>query len=240
MIYFYEGIPGSGKSLDIARTVCDALRNGKNVISNLCIDTEKIKPKKGKELGHFIFVSDNDWLNNSFYKYSKDGRRMGADDSMGYSYIKGLEWFSKNFHKFKSDGTVYEHQTLLVLDECHKIFNPRSWNRKDRLAWIDFFSEHRHMGYDCILSSQQDKKVDKQIAGLFQTRVFHKDMRVYGIKGFILAMLFGGHLFVRVESVYNSDKRKDVYLGAHYTPAFKYKKYYCLYKSTCHDYVATE
>lgn len=205
MIYFYTGTPGSGKSLHIAKTIYEKLRNGVNVISNVNIDVSKIPLKNGKPLGAFIYVPFNDWYNNAYYKVDKYGHYTPCTDV--FSYIDGLYNFSKMYHVTGYDGKMKEHQTLLVLDECQELFNPRSWNKKDRLIWIRFFRIHRHLGYDCLLSSQDDKSIDKQIRPVLQTQVLHRKLSNYKLFGKILSFPFGGNLFICIESMYGMAKK---------------------------------
>lgn len=201
----FTGVPGSGKSYHTARVIYDALRAGRNVISNLNINTSIIHPKSDKKpLGEFIYVPNAQWLESGIYESSKMGGRF---PSSVYSYIYGLENFALQFHRRNKKGQMMEHQTLLILDECQTIFNPRSWNRKDRLSWIEFFTVHRHYGFDVILITQNDKMIDKQIRGVIESQVLHRNVSKYKWLGKLLAMPFGGNLFVCIKSMYGMSKK---------------------------------
>lgn len=235
MMYMYDGVPGSGKSLHLARAVHDALRNGRNVIANFEFRDDLVKPKKGKEKGKFIYIPNSELLNNSFYRM--DGtknryRRKEPLKDMGYSAIVGLEGFARNFHAKNPIGDIEEHQTLLCIDECQDIFNTRTWNRADRLAWCSFFRLHRHLGYDCILSSQDDKVVDKQIRAVLQTRILHRNVKTLKTLGFFLWLLCGMDLFCETESIY-SIKGKGGHIRTSY---HKGRKYYKYYRSTAYTF----
>lgn len=204
-IVCYTGVPGSGKSYHVARCIYDALRSGKNVISNLNINTNLIFPRSNKKpLGSFIYIPNNEWLNSSIYEVSKMGYKI---QSSIFSYIYGLENFALQFHKRNKKGQIYEHQTLIVLDECQTIFNPRSWNKKDRLKWIEFFTVHRHFGFDVILVTQNDMMIDKQIRGVLETQVLHRNVSKYKKLGKLIAAPFGGNLFICIESMYGMSKK---------------------------------
>lgn len=204
----YTGVPGSGKSYHTARRIYDALRSGVNVISNLNINTSIIPPKSSKKaLGSFIYVPNAQWINSSIFLKSPIGGKSICNDT--FSYIYGLENFALQFHKRNKKGQIFEHQTLIILDECQTIFNPRSWNKKDRLQWIEFFTMHRHFGFDVILVTQNDKMIDKQIRGILETQVLHRNISKYKLLGKILAAPFGGNLFMCIKSMYGMSKKES-------------------------------
>lgn len=234
MIYMFDGVPGSGKSLHLAREVVNALRSGKNVIANFDFRDDLVKPRKNKSLGQFIRVSNDELLNNYIYQKKGIDYRKAPSRDMGFSALLGLEGFARNYHRKNADGDILEHQTLICIDECQDIFNTRTWNRADRLAWCSFFRMHRHMGYDVILASQDDKVVDKQIRAVLQTRITHRNVKNLKTFGFILWLLAGRDLFAESESIY-SIKGKAGHVNTKYTKGRKYYKYY---RSTAYNFTA--
>ena len=56
LIYFYTGVPGSGKSYHMAVTIYRYLSRGKNVISNFLVNYDQVKCKNP---GKFIYVSNS-------------------------------------------------------------------------------------------------------------------------------------------------------------------------------------
>ena len=77
----FDGVPGSGKSLHLAREVVNALRKGKNVIANFDFNYDLVKPRKNKSLGQFIRVSNDELLNNYIYqKKGTDYRKAPSRD----------------------------------------------------------------------------------------------------------------------------------------------------------------
>lgn len=238
MIYMFDGVPGSGKSLHLAREVVNALRNGKNVIANFDFRDDLVKPKRGRQKGAFIRVSNDELLNNYFYKKDKINNdeycRKSPSKDMGFSALLGLEGFARNFHERNKNGDIKEHQTLICIDECQDIFNTRTWNRADRLDWCSFFRMHRHLGYDCILASQDDKVVDKQIRAVLQSRVTHRNVKNLKVIGFFLWLLAGCDLFCESESIY-SIKGKAGHVRTSYKKGRKYYKYY---RSTAYTFKA--
>ncbi len=109
--------------------------------------------------------------------------------------------FSKKTLKRSKEG-----QCLIVIDECHRIFNSRFSSNKNRLAWLDFFSVHRQFGFDCYLVAQWDKQIDRQIRALFEYEIKHRKGNNMGNIGFILSLFFGT-FFVRMENWYGSGQR---------------------------------
>lgn len=227
MIHYYTGVPGSGKSLHCASVIYKALRNGKNVISNFEVDTSLIKPLKGKPVGQFIYMSSDEILDNHYYTRERNCKRKPINEKK-FTVFDGLYGFAENFHLKDEKGEFIEHQTLLIIDECQIYFNSRSWNRSDRLSWIDFFRQHRKKGYDCILVSQDDKCIDKQIRSVLQTQFLHRNVANYKWFGKLLSWLCGGHLFICIASLYGMSSKKESRLYSFY---FTGKKYFNFYNS---------
>lgn len=93
-----------------------------------------------------------------------------------------IDYAVKNHKKGK------EGQTLLIIDECPKIFNSREYIRSDRMEWIKFFQVHRHFGYNIILVSQNDRLIDRQIRAFVEYDVKHRKLNNYGFIGVILSI----------------------------------------------------
>lgn len=233
MIHFFTGTPGSGKSLHMAMLMDKQLRKGKNVIANFEINENTYKRFNRKhpgKLGHFIYVSNTELLTNA-YKPRIDGRRKIEPPKDSFSYIDGLYGYAQNFHKRNARGQITEGQTLLVLDECQDLFNPRSWNRKDRLKWCSFFREHRKYGYEVYLISQDDKIVDKQIRAILQYEYVHRCINNYKLSGRILGFIAGGRMFVYVKKMYGVRSKDAKVKSKFFTGQTKYYEYYDSYKT---------
>lgn len=169
MVYLYSGTPGSGKSLHMARDICDIMQYQKDalIIGNFPVNLAKIKHCKGT----YLFV-DNDELNPEMLK----------DQSR--------EYFKT--HRFQ-EGAI-----KLYIDECQLVFNAREWNIKGRAEWLSFFTQHRHLGYDIYLVAQFDRMVDRQIRSLIEYEVIHRRVSNIGIGGKVFSLVSGGKLFVAV------------------------------------------
>lgn len=233
MIHFFTGTPGSGKSLHMAMLMDKQLRKGKNVIANFEINErtyKKFNKKHPGRLGQFIYVSNTEWLTNA-YRPKMEGRKRIELPKDAFSYIDGLYGYAQNFHKRNARGQIIEGQTLLVLDECQDLFNPRSWNRKDRLKWCSFFREHRKYGYEVYLISQDDKVIDKQIRHILQYEYTHRCINNYKLSGRILGFLMGGKLFVYVKRMYGIRSKDSKVKSKFFTGQQKYYEYYDSYKT---------
>lgn len=89
--------------------------------------------------------------------------------------------FSSENHKPKK-----EDQTLVVIDEAHILFNSRGFNVKERIKWLQFLALSRHYGYDFILITQNDRAIDRQVRGLIEYNVKHRNLAGFGVKGWLL------------------------------------------------------
>ena len=115
-------------------------------------------------------------------------------------------WKGKKFH---------EGHIKLFLDESQLMFNARSWSQQGRSEWLQFFTQHRKYGYDIYLIAQFDRMIDRQIRSLIEYEVIHRKVSNYGFFGWILSLIFGGKLFVAVESWYPLSQKigSSFYIG---------------------------
>lgn len=187
MIRLYSGTPGSGKSLHNARDIITRSKFGEPVIGNFECDLHSYKKAK-------YTYCPNDKLTPDFLReYSRqffNGRRPGAKD----------------------EGSI-----LLVIDECQLMFNSREWQRENRNQWLEFFTQHRKLGYDITLIAQFDRMIDRQIRSLIEYEFIHRKLSNFGFKGWVLSLLMGGNTFVAVQMWYPLKER----LGAEFIHARK-------------------
>lgn len=189
MIHLYSGTPGSGKSYHATEKIFYRLRAKKNVIANYPISLDNCS------YSFFGF-----WLKKLFKNYSPRKKKLGRFDYVdnGHLTVEFLKQYAKENHKGHK-----EHETLVVIDECGIMFNPRTFTQADRLEWIQFFSLHRHYGYDFILISQSDRMVDRQIRSFFEYNHQHRNVGNFKLFGKILALFCGGSLFTDVTVFYS-------------------------------------
>ncbi len=153
MIEFYSGTPGSGKSYHAVLRMVQKLRRSSHntVISNVAMDFSSVKGCRGQ----FYYV---------------------PNETLTVDYL--IE-FARQHHDFTGNVKEVEGQTLVVIDECQVFFNPREFSKKDRLPWVNFFTMHRHLGFNFILISQFDRLVDRQIRNNFEYEVAHRKCNNY-------------------------------------------------------------
>lgn len=129
-----------------------------------------------------------------------------------------IDWSIKNLEPRK------EGQALIIIDECQLIFNAREWqSSKNRMAWIQFFTQHRKFGYNIILITQYDRMVDRQIRALVEYEVVHRKINNYKMGRFLPCSAF-----VAVSKWYgiNEIVSRDFFIYKK-----KYSKLYDSYKS---------
>lgn len=224
MIYFVNGRPGGGKSLAMAELIYKQLRHGRNVIANFDINMDYFKRCRHPEkLGKFIYVTNAELTTQAYRNIDQKTKR--------YSYIDGLWGFALNFHDFTIKGNKFERQTLIVLDECAGLFNSRTFNARDRLTWLDFFSKHRKLGYTVYLIAQDDSQLDKQVREMFHKQIECRCVTSMKLFGKFLALLCGGNLFIRITRDYTLMKPMRKKDSKEYSQFYTGRKFYNFYDS---------
>ena len=123
--------------------------------------------------------------------------------------------YALKHHKIGKEG-----QCLVVIDECQVIFNCRDFGRKDRNAWVQFFAQHRKLGFNIILITQSDRMIDKQIRALVEEEVKHRKLNNAGLGGMIISLTmrtwfiaisywYGGNKLVTGKSIFAYSKKYE-------------------------------
>ncbi len=174
MIVLYSGTPGSGKSLDSARTISHWVRRGDPVICNFPVNVSAIKTRREKR---FYFWPNEELSPERLVAFSRD-------------YFDG--------------GQCREDAILLLIDEAQLLFNAREWSAKGRSRWTWFFTMHRHFGYFIILCAQFDRMLDRQLRSLIEYEYIHRKVTNLGARGIFLSFLLLSpmNLFVKVKVWY--------------------------------------
>ena len=146
MIYLYTGTPGSGKSYHSIEDILGYLWTKRNVIANFPFIIKDKEKKKG-------------WKDRYLYW---DNENITVDNLVKKSFEMG--WYGK------------EKRCLLIIDEAGAKFNSRDWNTdsKGRQQWINFFSQHRKLGYTIIIVTQDDRMIDRQIRNMAEYEIKHR------------------------------------------------------------------
>lgn len=188
MIELFSGTPGSGKSFHATQKMYYLLRSRKNVICNYDISLDACRKN------FFQF-----WLSKILRIDCKGSKKIGRfeylnNQELTVSYLKE---YARKYHNRRKEG-----QTTVFIDECGIMFNPRTFAQKDRIEWIEFFSLHRHYGFDFVLISQSDRMLDRQIRAFVEYEHKHRKANNFGIGGVILGLLCMGSVFVDVKLWY--------------------------------------
>jgi len=192
MIKLYSGTPGSGKSLHVAKDIYKRLNRNKVHPNVIANFIINDKMIKGKK-AKFIY---------------KDNSELTVDFLVSYAY--------------KNHKVGKENQTLVVVDECQVIWNAREWqNNNDRMSWIKFFSQHRHLGFNFILITQNDRMIDKQIRALIEYQCVHRK-----VNNFKIGALMPFPTFVSIERWYGINEKLN---SEFFTYTKKWGKFYDSY-----------
>lgn len=174
MIYFYSGTPGSGKSLHVAKDIYYRLNKNKKYPNVICNFTINLNMIKNKK-AKFTYKDNSDLTVEFLMKYALENHTLGI-----------------------------ENQTLVVVDECSVIWNSREWQGagEERKNWLKFFVQHRKLGYNFILISQNDRQIDRQIRSLFEYEVKHRK-----VNNFKIGQLFPMATFAAISYWYGVNER---------------------------------
>lgn len=152
MLYLYTGSPGSGKSYHVAVDIYNRLTRHRHKRVIANFKVDLSKIKKCK--GEYIY---------------KDNSELTVDYLINFARKKHIQGI--------------ENQTLLIFDEAQIKFNSREWQIKgqDRMKWIEFFSQHRKLGYNIIMVTQFDRMIDRQIRSLVEYELKHRKVNNFKI-----------------------------------------------------------
>lgn len=182
MIRLYSGLPGSGKTYSSLRLMRRAVSR-KPVFSNIMLSDA------------FFVKGRRDYRDNyHFYDFNEHMLEPG-----------GLVAFSRDYFAGRK---VVEGGILLVVDEAQMFFNSRTWNGRERMDWLSFFSYHRHYGYDVLLITQSDRMLDRQLRMLIEYETVHRKVTNFNILFNVLAWLtFHRAMFVAVDYWHGARQR---------------------------------
>ena len=160
MIELYQGTPGSGKSATAMNMVANALKDGKKIATNFRL-VEGWAERLVETLPYWKRSEEK------AIKYWENAFFVGSHETV-------MQLSEKTSGK--------EGQGLLVIDEAQLIFNSRAW--KDNFGYIEFFTQHRKLGWDVLLVAHSAEMIDKQIRPLIEFEsVFRniKNIKMFGV-----------------------------------------------------------
>ena len=201
-ISLIKGPPGAGKSYEcVVYHVIPALKERRKVVTNIPLNIEHFKKIMGDDIEELIDVHPFDFESGG---HGKRPSLQHPDD-----YIKYQEWRNE-----KGQGCLF------ILDECHFIFplNGRGKAQTDLAErQVEFFSGHRHYGFDFIFLTQSDKKINRLIREDIELCFQVRKNRAMGDSSYIRYLFYYGE--GRRNGLLDQDTRKYE------------KKYFSFYKS---------
>jgi zona occludens toxin (predicted ATPase) len=185
VIYLVTGPPGSGKSFYAMRKLAEAIDGGKMAATN--VELVDGWPEKIAGLNKVRYL-----VPGMRRRRAEEFRRrvlVSADPLEVISTRLGEE------HKGEGRG-------VMVLDEAHNWMNSRTWSAAGRDTIIKFFTQHRKLGWDVYLLTQDADMLDKQVRTLFEVHIHLRNMRNARVMG---VRLFPFNFFLAVHTWHSSD-----------------------------------
>ncbi|MBT1071626.1 zonular occludens toxin domain-containing protein [Pelotalea chapellei] len=167
MIEIAQGTPGSGKSaVAVARAIMHLKKGGVVAANFSLVDGWADEVSKRNFLGKFS-PSHRQKIASSLYP------RFYRVNSV--SAIRKIDPRKQAVHLYKDKGGYSEGSGLLIIDECQLVFNSRKWGKN--MDWIEFFTQHRKLGWNVILIAHSIEMVDSQIRPLAEYASTFRNMQ---------------------------------------------------------------
>lgn len=168
MIEIQQGTPGSGKSaVAVARAISHLLDGGVVAANFSLVDGWADVVARQNLIARFR----DDFR---FKRASSLYHRFFRVDSL--SAIKNIDPKSLAVgNQATSEGQYREGQGLLLLDEAQLIFNSRRWEKN--FDWIEFFTQHRKLGWNVVLIAHMMEMIDTQIRPLIEYESRFRNLR---------------------------------------------------------------
>ena len=167
MIEVCQGSPGSGKSAAAVARALLHLRKGGVVAANFSLIDGWSDIVAGKHIFSMLSKQFKYELSDSLYKRFYNVRSLSA--------IREIFPRSQSVGKYKDTGKYSEGNGLLILDESQLVFNSRKWEKN--MDWIEFFTQHRKLGWNVILIAHSIEMIDSQIRPLAEYESRFRNMQ---------------------------------------------------------------
>lgn len=195
MIHGISGKPGAGKSYEavVSHLLPIVTKDKRKVVTNLPINVERFCSVYGEYCRDLIEVVDG-----QFHNYG------------------GERPFSKKDHFLQYENWVNEkgQKVYFFIDECH-LAMPTQGTEKEL---TEFFSMHRHYGFDVMLITQNFRKVNRDI----------KDMIVNHYRTVKKSMMGQDHKYIL--KVHDGASSSNASVVATHEREYQ-KKYFAFYQS---------
>ena len=175
MIQIIQGTPGSGKSAVCTVDMIEFLLSGGVVACNYSLIPGwhyKLAERSWKvRLG----LQDKDALAESYWHRAF---KIGTVDTL-YQLSDRL----KELVPPDKSGRIKEGAGRLYLDEAQLLFNSRTWQKNKE--FIEFFTQHRKLGWDVYLIAHSVEMIDAQIRFLIEYEARLRNLKKVKLFGLI-------------------------------------------------------
>jgi len=156
MIEVCQGTPGSGKSAAAVARAIMHLKKGGVVAANFSlVDGWSDQIAKRSFFGRFSDQYRYDLASSLWPRFHRVNSLAAIHSINPRADAVGI---------YKDNGGYGEGYGLLLLDECQLIFNARKWEKN--MDWIQFFTQHRKLGWNVVLIAHTIEMIDSQIRPL--------------------------------------------------------------------------
>ncbi len=166
MIELIQGTPGSGKSAVALATGLDHLMSGGVLATNFNLVEDWAWKLAGVNIWAKIGFKSRKKLAAS---YESRCWKIGKPSTV-FELSKIYPEYLSNSWKRKREG-----KALLILDEAQLYFNSRNWSKN--FEWIEFFTQHRKLGWDVLLVAHYKEMIDKQILPLIEVESRFRNLK---------------------------------------------------------------
>lgn len=183
-IHFVAGKPGAGKSLYAVKILLDELEHSdRHICTNLPLKVDEIaqylieKTGTSDALRRLRILTDGEVL-RFWLHYG-----VGHDVSSYKKFQDGDKTLEVPDYSWRQDPANGFPGTLYILDEIQVHFPARSWHKTGEHC-LHYQSQHRHLGDDVILLSQDFAQVDSAMRRLCQDFTWLTNMGKTSLFGF--------------------------------------------------------
>lgn len=167
MIEIIQGTPGSGKSAVALVMGIDHLVSGGALAANFELTPDWAWKLSG--MNWYVRCGAVDRMAKA-EQLRKRCFRIGTADT-----IFQLSDRLKDCGLTGKAATAREGKGLLILDEAQLIFNTRDFSKNK--AWIEFFTQHRKLGWNVLLIAHHIQMIDKQIRPLVEIETRFRNLK---------------------------------------------------------------
>lgn len=170
MIEIMQGTPGSGKSAAAVARAILHLRKGGLVAANFSLVDGWADQVSKRLVMSMLSKAHRYEKAKSYYNRFYRVNSLPA--------IRALDPRTMAEGVYKENGSYMEGMGLLILDESQLVFNCRnSMSGSKNLDWVEFFTQHRKLGWNVLLIAHTIEMIDSQIRPLAEYESRFRNMQ---------------------------------------------------------------